>query len=45
MAKTLAKMSPAGRHQAVCGGQPPSIERSHQVVTNAIAVSSKHDGP
>ena len=44
VAKTLAKMSPAGRHQASAVAATLD-ERSHQVVTNAIAVSSKHDGP
>ena len=44
VAKTLAKMSPAGRDQAVAVASTLD-QRSQLIVTNAIAVSSKHDGP
>ena len=44
MAKTLDKMSPAGRDQAVAVAGTLD-ERSQLIVTEATAVSSKHGGP
>ena len=44
MAKTLDKMSPAGRDQAVAVVSTLD-ERSQLIVTEATAAFAKHDGP